>query len=155
MLPGAVVPLGALPLTPNGKLDRRALVARKPAAATPVRPAAVPRTARERQVAGVWQEILEVETVGLHDSFLDLGGNSLRLAVLRGRLEAVLGRQLDIVDLFRHPTIAAFLDFLDAPADRPNRRSPDPGARSRGRARLAHQARSRAAAAAGADRTRR
>ncbi len=117
-LPGAMVPaayvlLAALPRDRNGKLDRRALP--PPGAARPDLAAAyaAPRTELERRIAAVWSELLGLERVGIEDSFFELGGNSLAAVRLRSRLERALGRELSIVDLFRHPTVAALAAHLE------------------------------------------
>jgi non-ribosomal peptide synthetase component F len=85
MIPASVTVLDALPLTPNGKLDRAAL----PAPAAPEEEASQQAvTEAERLVAGVWAEVLGVGSVGVHDSFFRLGGNSLaavRVALLLSR----------------------------------------------------------------------
>ncbi len=114
-IPSVFVALDRLPLTPNGKVDRKALPA--PDTATAARPEPVaPRSALERTIAEVWREVLRVEKVGLHDNFFDLGGHSLLAAQVHARLGRALGRELSLVDLFRHPTVGALARFL-APED--------------------------------------
>jgi amino acid adenylation domain-containing protein len=110
MLPSAFVPLDALPRTPNGKLDRKAL----PAPAARALPAAdqSPQTELERTIAAIWQEVLQIETVGRAENFFDLGGHSLRMVAVQHTLQARLQREIAIVDLFRYPTISALADFL-------------------------------------------
>ncbi|MGW1627624.1 amino acid adenylation domain-containing protein, partial [Streptomyces sp. NPDC002172] len=77
MVPAAFVALDALPLTANGKLDQRALPA--PGTDAFLQSAYVaPRTPTEERVAAVWAGALEVDRVGVHDSFFDLGGDSIR-----------------------------------------------------------------------------
>ena len=78
MIPSAFVLLDALPLTPTGKVDRRALPARLPTRPELDTPFVSPRTPLEEALAGIWAEILGLDQVGIHDNFLDLGGNSLR-----------------------------------------------------------------------------
>ena len=117
MVPAAFVALETLPLTPNGKLDRRALPApeQKPRDVS----ASLPRTELEERVAAVWREVLEVGEIGVDDNFFDLGGNSLLLSRVFGRLREVRG-DLRIVDLFRHTTVealAAHLGAAEAPRD--------------------------------------
>jgi amino acid adenylation domain-containing protein len=109
-LPDYMVPTGwlfleALPLTPNGKVDRKALP--RPEAQHAAGAYAAPETATDRAVAEVWQQVLRVERVGLHDNFFDLGGHSLLLMQVQGQLRRLLEREVPIVDLFRHPTVAS------------------------------------------------
>jgi aryl carrier-like protein len=115
MVPAAFVVVERWPLTANGKLDIRALPEtgvddRCPAAA----PAATSGT--ERTIAAIWQDVLGVENIGLHDNFFDLGGHSLRMVKVHARLRAAFQRDIQMVDLFRHPTIAALSQFFDRQA---------------------------------------
>jgi amino acid adenylation domain-containing protein len=107
MVPGAFVTLEALPLTPNGKTDRRALPA--PEAAAPTADAAriPPRTPAEKAVAAIWRDVLRTDDVGVDDNFFNVGGHSLLLAQVAARLQEWLGREVPLLDLFRHTTIAA------------------------------------------------
>ncbi|HYH80774.1 MAG TPA: amino acid adenylation domain-containing protein [Longimicrobium sp.] len=115
MLPAAFVRMAALPLTPNGKLDRARLPLPE-AAAAPAAPAGGEQSALERAVAGAWAEVLGVERVGVNESFFEIGGNSLLLARLQERLEDALGREVALVDLFRHPTVRTLAAQIGAPA---------------------------------------
>jgi amino acid adenylation domain-containing protein len=108
MVPSAFVVLEALPLTANGKLDRRALPEPQARSAAP---AVLPRTATEEAIATVWREALGLETVGVEDSFFDLGGHSLLVVQVHRRL-APQFPELAIVDLFRYPTISALAGYL-------------------------------------------
>ena len=82
MIPAAIVTLAELPRTPNGKLDRRALesIAATAGVTAGAREFVPPRTPTEHQVARLWQEVLELPTVGIHDDFFRSGGHSLRAA---------------------------------------------------------------------------
>jgi acyl carrier protein len=106
MVPSAVVVLEALPLTPNGKINRRALPA-PDGVRQPDETYVQPRTDTERRIAAIWCEVLGVQTVGVEDNFFDLGGHSLLVVKLHGRLRAELGGELTVVDIFRFPTVAA------------------------------------------------
>ncbi len=110
--PSALVVLAALPLTANGKVDRRRLP--RPDGGRSGRAAGyvAPRSALERAIAAIWRRVLKVDAVGIHDRFFDLGGHSLLLAEVHGHFRAELGRELPIVDLFKHPTIAALARHL-------------------------------------------
>jgi amino acid adenylation domain-containing protein len=116
MVPAALVPLAALPLTPNGKLDRAALP--DPAAlVADDAPFEAPTSEIERTVAAIWQEVLGVPRVGLHQNFFDLGGHSLLTMQMHERLSQAFGRELSMVELFRHPTVAALSQYLAASAE--------------------------------------
>ncbi|MCB1056303.1 MAG: amino acid adenylation domain-containing protein, partial [Acidobacteria bacterium] len=109
-LPSAVVLLDRLPLTPNGKVDRKALPEprNEPSHGT----GATPASGLERRVAEIWREVLELPSVGLDENFFDLGGHSLSLARVHDRLVEETGRDLPMVELFRHTTVRSLARFL-------------------------------------------
>ncbi len=109
MLPEAYVLLDRLPRSAHGKLDRRALPA--PAAPSPSA-GAPPATDLERRIAAVWEELLGAAP-GVRDNFFEMGGNSLLVVRLRSRLERELGRDIPVVLLFQHPTVAALASRLE------------------------------------------
>ncbi|MEO0435186.1 MAG: non-ribosomal peptide synthetase, partial [Cyanobacteria bacterium J06656_5] len=80
IVPSAFMQLKSLPLTPSGKIDRRALPApsRDELTATYV----PPTTPIQESITEMWQQILEIETVGIHDNFFELGGHSLLITQL-------------------------------------------------------------------------
>jgi acyl carrier protein len=66
----------------------------------------------ERAIAGIWQEVLRVERVGLYDNFFDLGGHSLLLVRVLDRVRQALPGEPTMLDLFRYPTVAALARHL-------------------------------------------
>ncbi|HLB77445.1 MAG TPA: non-ribosomal peptide synthetase [Candidatus Dormibacteraeota bacterium] len=109
MVPAAWQLLRELPRTRHGKLDRRRLPEPEPVRVS----GEGARTATELAVAEIWQELLGRSEVGRQDNFFDLGGRSLLLVRLQGRLQERFGRRLSVLDLFRYPTVAAQADHLD------------------------------------------
>ncbi|WP_062209689.1 non-ribosomal peptide synthetase [Streptomyces sp. NBRC 109706] len=103
MVPVAFVVLDALPLTANGKVDRRALPAPDFAADPSGR---APRTPREEALCRLFAEVLGLETVGIDDSFFDLGGDSIISIQLVSRARRD-GLSLTARDIFRHRTVEA------------------------------------------------
>jgi amino acid adenylation domain-containing protein len=121
MVPTAFVAMDTLPLSPNGKVDRKALPA--PEAKRDEAVAFVaPRDETERAIAAIWRQALGVEQVGVDDNFFDLGGHSLLLVQVHGRIREALGADITVVELFQHPTVGALAARLargeeqDAPA---------------------------------------
>ncbi|QIS05495.1 amino acid adenylation domain-containing protein [Nocardia brasiliensis] len=108
LVPAQIVVIDAIPLTPNGKLDRAALP--QPAHRTVRR---APRTARERAVCAVFEQVLELAEVDIEDSFFDLGGDSLRAMRLLGALDSALGVTISLAALTARPTVAELAAYLD------------------------------------------
>jgi acyl transferase domain-containing protein len=70
------------------------------------RPYLAPRDEHERRLAGIWQELLGLDRVGVHDDFFELGGHSLFAARALSRMRAAFGVSLPLEALFAAPTIA-------------------------------------------------
>jgi aryl carrier-like protein len=114
MVPQTLVLLAQLPLTPNGKIDRKALPAPEGPGAQETLTYVAARTELEQRIAGIWQTVLGVEKVGMHDNFFDLGGHSILMIEASSKLRLALERELSVVDMFRHPTVSAMAEFLSA-----------------------------------------
>jgi len=113
MIPGAFVVLNEFPLTPNGKVNRELLPVPDTQRPSLLTGFVSPATEIERAIAVVWQEVLCLEQVGIHDNFFDLGGNSLLIVKVHSRLRAAFaGHGLMVVDLFRYPTISILAEYL-------------------------------------------
>lgn len=106
MIPTLFIFLDSMPLTPSGKIDRRALPAptgKRPSLDTPY---VAPRNAAEETVITCWQDILGWEQIGVHDNFLDLGGQSLRAMEIMTRLQVEFGVDIPLSLFFEYPTAA-------------------------------------------------
>ncbi|MEU4892907.1 non-ribosomal peptide synthase/polyketide synthase [Streptomyces sp. NPDC044780] len=115
MVPSAYVVLDAFPLTPHRKIDRQALPAPRSAPDGDVRHVA-PRTPAEETLTRIWAEVLPVDTVGVTDDFLGLGGDSLLGVRLLARVRAELGVELSLRDLLDAGTVARLAGRLPAGA---------------------------------------
>lgn len=113
-IPTYFVFLDAIPKTASGKYDRRALP--DPVSKLAAHSAAyeAPRNDLERNIAAVWEDVLEHAPIGIHGHFLDLGGHSLRATRIASRLGGEFGLSVGGVDLFRYPTIAELADAVGA-----------------------------------------
>ncbi|MBO9732433.1 MAG: amino acid adenylation domain-containing protein [Chitinophaga sp.] len=110
MIPALLVPQEAFPVTVNGKIDRKAL---PDPDVTESRTSIYEAAQDEMQaaIAGIWQELLGVERVGIHDNFFELGGDSIIIIQVVSRARR-LGYMLQVGDLFTHPTIAKLSGLL-------------------------------------------
>ena len=112
MIPSAFLLLESLPLTPHGKVDYAALPAPEQARREETPSFVAPRTAIERGIAEIWEGVLGVQRVGLHDDFFDLGGHSLLAIQVIARIERRLGKAVPVAVLFQSPTIAQLAEVL-------------------------------------------
>jgi amino acid adenylation domain-containing protein len=106
MIPSAFVCLEAIPLTPNGKTDRLRLPLPSHARPKLDVPFAAPTTTMEKDLSTIWSEVLVLDTVGIHDNFFDLGGNSLLATKVAVRVLKELKVEIALKTLFKAPTIA-------------------------------------------------
>jgi amino acid adenylation domain-containing protein len=112
MVPSAFVALDAVPLTPNGKTDRRRLPA--PAQVEQERSYAAPAEGTEAEVGRIWEEVLGVERMGVHDHFFERGGHSLKATQVVSRVRSAFGADLTLRDLFDAPTLGEFAARVEA-----------------------------------------
>jgi enterobactin synthetase component F len=110
MMPSSFTVLDALPLTPSGKLDRKSLAIPERALRMA---SAEPATPIEKKLAALWQEVLNVERVGLHDNFFDLGGDSLSAAVMAALFPEHMQSEIPLGSVFEAPTIADFAVLVE------------------------------------------
>ena len=113
MVPSVLVPLASIPRGPNGKPDRRALP-------SPDNTFAVsegiksdpPSDPIEKMTAALFCEVLGLNQVSRNDSFFDLGGHSIQVAILARRLEERLKAFVYSVAVYDAPTPSTLADYL-------------------------------------------
>lgn len=123
MVPARITCVDALPLTGTGKVDRSALPVTDPQIAfdgpdtssgdgrTP------PATATERRLAAIWCAVLRVTAVCREDDFFELGGDSLLVLQVFARLAERAGPLPRPTVIYRHRTLAALAEAVDAAAE--------------------------------------
>lgn len=111
MIPAVFVCVDSLPTNVNGKLDRNAL----PEPSWQLTQTYVaPRNALENQLVDLWCEVFELEKIGIHDSFFDLGGDSLTAARMISRLRELMKRDIPLAAVFEASTIAELSEQLQS-----------------------------------------
>jgi len=111
MVPQVLVKLERMPLSRHGKIDYRKLSPPKEMGIT--RANVTPRNETERVIAAAWRRVLNIKHVGIADNLFDLGGHSMALIQIRRLIQETLGRDIPLVELFRHPTVAALADYIN------------------------------------------
>jgi amino acid adenylation domain-containing protein len=104
MIPNYFVEVAEIPLNQSGKVDRKALPEVQSDDVLQAEYVA-PANETEHKLAEIWQEVLALDKVGTTDKFFDIGGTSLKLIELHKRINEAFNTQINIVTLFRKPTI--------------------------------------------------
>lgn len=107
MLPEQFIEIESLPLTANGKLDVRALPDPRDERPDTGKPYVSPQHPLERQMCRLWEEVLGLDRVGLSDTFVELGGDSLQLVQLLNRIRKTFSTQLGFEDFLAAPDLAS------------------------------------------------
>ena len=105
MIPSTFIFIEALPLTTNGKIDHRALPAPEQARSEPEETFVAPRNQLELQLATIWQDVLGIQNIGIHDNFFDLGGQSLLAVRLFAAIHKSFNQKLTLSTILQASTI--------------------------------------------------
>ena len=106
--------LETLPSTPSGKVDRRKLVE---LAQSGLLPNHAVSGNTQTHITQLWKRVLLTDTVGIHENFFEIGGDSLRLAQLHQQLrEAFPTFSLSVAALLEYPTVAAQANYVQQAA---------------------------------------
>jgi len=112
MTPGAFVKVAEMRYTANGKLDRRSLALIEGEESEEEQEGVAPSPVEEL-VAGIWEEVLGRERVGVKENFFEAGGHSLLATQVISRVREVLGVELGLRALFENPTVAAMAEEVE------------------------------------------
>ena len=112
MVPSTFVMMDTLPLTSNGKRDYAALPSAERTRQGFDMPFVAPRNSLEQFVADIWCEVLSLDGIGVNDDFFELGGNSLKAAVVINKFQEKLGEIIYVVAIFDAPNVADFALYL-------------------------------------------
>jgi amino acid adenylation domain-containing protein len=106
MVPSLFVKLSAFPLTTNGKIDRKALPVPDESRPELSVPYESPRNDCETNLVEIWEAVLKVRPVGIHDDFLELGGHSLLASRIVAQVNQTFGIDLSLSSLLEVSTVA-------------------------------------------------
>jgi pyochelin synthetase len=115
MLPSAFVLVDSLPLSVNGKVDRTALPLPEGLLSEFTVSYVAPQNEFEQTISNIWEEVLNLEKVGVNHNFFEIGGNSLLITKVYSRLKKRLPDEIEFIslfDLFKYPTIRVLAEYL-------------------------------------------
>jgi len=112
MVPSQVIQVAQMPLSANGKVDRQALLLLSETVQKEAKVYAPPRNEVETKLAAIWEEVLALNPIGIHDDFFELGGQSFAAVRVMTRINKQFGRTLPLSVLLEGRTIAYLADSL-------------------------------------------
>jgi len=114
MIPSRFIWLESLPLTATGKVNRRSLPEPESILSTTEIDIVPPRTATEEILVDIWSEVLNLNPIGIHNNFFELGGNSLHAGQVVARISEKFSIDVPINLIFEAPTVSKFSEYLDS-----------------------------------------
>ncbi|MBI5815649.1 MAG: AMP-binding protein [Nitrospinae bacterium] len=112
MIPSHIALVDKIPVTPGGKVDLRALDSTAAQAApTNGEDSAAPRSEMEKTVAAIFANTLGQPSMGIHDNYFSMGGDSIKAIQILSRLRQK-NLNLKLADLFSNPTIAGVAPYV-------------------------------------------
>ena len=112
MIPTHLEIIDDLPLTPSSKVDYLRLQTLQTPLDISAEEFIKPRNLDEEQLVNIWSDVLGIAQIGIHDSFFELGGDSLLAIDLFSSIEKITGQYLPLGTLFDAPTIAQQASIL-------------------------------------------
>jgi acyl carrier protein len=126
MVPARFTVLPELPLTGTGKIDRKALPQLDRTRPELDNPFSAPRSSVERELTKIWSDVLGLNLVGIHDEFLELGGDSLHAMQIINRVSSCFDVSVSMNALFlQASTVAEMGAILEARGVKKLMRPPD------------------------------
>ncbi|MBG6151653.1 amino acid adenylation domain-containing protein, partial [Aquimarina sp. EL_43] len=113
MIPGLWVSMDVLPMNRNGKIDKKALPSPEVSDISKAEYVA-PRNDTEVQLVALWEELLDIEGISVHDDFFALGGHSILAIQLISRINLLLNTSLSVSVIFENSTISKFVQKMSS-----------------------------------------
>lgn len=113
MIPSFFIRIDKIPLTLNGKVDFEKLPAPDSSTNTLTSEYVAPQTQTEKEIEKIWSELFELDQIGIHDSFFDLGGHSLMVSQLVLKVKEQLLYDLSLQQFLEKPTIFHLAQLIE------------------------------------------
>ncbi|MDQ3192186.1 MAG: amino acid adenylation domain-containing protein [Bacteroidota bacterium] len=112
MVPAFFVQLDKIPVTAHGKVDKKALPLPM-MQRTAEKEFIAPRTTTEKKLTEIWKGVLGQENISIEDNFFEVGGHSLKAAVLAGKIFKEFQVKVSLKQIFELPTIGELAQILE------------------------------------------
>ncbi|QHI35401.1 Plipastatin synthase subunit C [Kordia antarctica] len=113
MIPNFFVKLKEFPLNANLKIDKKQLPNPQALALEKPRIYVAPSTKTERELVAIWEELFNIENIGIEEDFFLLGGQSILGIKLISRIHKRLGVHIELKDIFSERTIASIAEYIE------------------------------------------
>ena len=114
MVPSQLIIIDSIPLTANDKIDRKRLPSPNWESMVEKKD---PVTKLQKDMAAIWKETLNLETIGLNDNFFEIGGDSLKAMRIISRVKQDLSLMVSVRTLFDYPQLETFVNALEESND--------------------------------------
>ncbi|MBO9733247.1 MAG: amino acid adenylation domain-containing protein, partial [Chitinophaga sp.] len=104
MIPSVLFTVKEMPLTLNGKVDKKRLLKEQELTVSEY---VAPEHEFEKVLASIWEGLLNISRIGVHDKFFEIGGHSLLAMRVIAAVRKQLNKEISVRDIFDHPTIAS------------------------------------------------
>jgi amino acid adenylation domain-containing protein len=112
MIPNQLFQLDELPLTRSGKLDNRQLLGLASRRVTRADDTAAGNEL-EQSISNIWQDVLQLDRLGIYENFFDIGGTSLPALQIVARCEQAFDIKLPVAGFFSEPTVAGLAETIE------------------------------------------
>jgi amino acid adenylation domain-containing protein len=120
MVPATFTMLESFPLTPSGKVDHQALPAPNLVRPEMTENYVAPRNSTEEILVEIWEQVIGVDRIGIHDNFLELGGDSIQSIQITSRANQA-GIRLTTNQILQHQTISELAAVVDTTTIEPTK----------------------------------
>ena len=113
MVPNFIALVEQLPTLPNGKIDKRKL----PYRVLEEKEIVQPVTDIEKEVALLYESILGIRNISINESFVDIGGHSIKAMQVVNAIASIFSVQIQVVEIMKGGSVQEVAKFIEQNKD--------------------------------------
>lgn len=113
MIPAYIFLMDQFPMTSNGKIDKKSLPNPTKSSIGSDNEFVVASSDAEIRMEKIWKEILKIDKISINDDFFEIGGQSLKAAILLTRIHKEFDVELPLNIVYNYPTIAKLVKYVE------------------------------------------